>query len=160
MHRPLLCARRCCSTNESPIPNQPSPSHHQSPISYRASMATKCAHRVHRHSTSEFSNRSGFRVMSDRGEPRSDRFDPIHSLWTMRVVSRPSNRGPTGMSMVGTLVPAILWPIFLMWCFRTFLEFTKGLGPPPPITSYPFPAPLHPLWTFIGWFGRWPSWSQ
>ena len=142
------------------IPNHPSPPHHQSIISYRAPMATKCAHRVHRHSTSEIANPSGFLVMSDWGHPRSDRSDSIQSLWTMGVVSRPSYRGPTGMFMVGTLVPAIWWPIFLMWCFQTFLGPTKGLGPPPPTTPYPFPSPPHPSYTFIGWFGRWPSWSQ
>ena len=123
-------------------------------------MATNHCGRVHVHRSLEIGNPSGFRAMSDRGPTPSTRSNPSHPIKPMRVVNRPSSRGPRGLFVVGTSVPATLWSTFWMCCSRTFLGFIKGPGPSPQTTPHPFPRPPDPSGTFIGWFWRWSSWPK
>ena len=118
------------------------PLHHQQPLAYRVMMATKCANRVHVHSTSEMPNPSGFREMSDRRQPWSDRCDSIQSMRTMRSVSRPSEHGPSGMLLsecifrapnstmrpiVGSEIESCLWFCCLFLSVICFLNFLHTL---------------------------------
>ena len=142
------------------ILHHPNSSRHQSPVQNRAPMAIKHWDRVHVHWLSEIRNPTRFRMMSDRGPiptTRSNPFHPIKSLWS---VGRPSDRRSRGMFVVVTLVPAMFWTTFWMWCSRTFLGILKGLGPSPQTIPCPFPSRPHPSGTSIGWSWEWSSWSQ